>query len=385
MSAPKNKIIGLLISAVGLLVLAALAAWFWPRRTEPKLLPSTPVASAPRIASLSPVVSRAPEAAQRKWQDLYSSLNTAPDATTSRRHLAELQAALRAQPTNVSVADIRQFLDAKMDTPTHLGFKVGRTGQLDEAPTLRTVLLDELARLDPAAAADYAKVILTSKDSPDEWALALRNLARGDPSAAGHALLEEKTREMLQYASWQQAPTVGFLESFDVAVHLGGTSLLPVLSEMVRRQDNPAVAHASFLALDRLVINDAGSTLAALRAAPELMEGRELTRANYFARGDVRDPQQRQILESYLSDPQIGLVELEAFAGVFPNANFMISVNLLTQNQTPDHAALVGRDVESLRVVQQWLGDPRFAPQRPALEKMARRLQEFVRQASQKQ
>jgi hypothetical protein len=122
-----------------------------------------------------------------------------------------------------------------------------------------------------------------------------------------------------------------------------------------------------------------------LQAAPDLMRGRELTRANYFARGDVRDPQQRQILESYLSDPQVGAAELDAFAGVFPNANFMISANLLTQNQTPDHAALVARDAESLRLVQQWLGDPRFAQQRAALEKMARRLQEFVRQAKQGQ
>ena len=59
----------------------------------------------------------------------------------------------------------------------------------------------------------------------------------------------------------------------------------------------------------------------------------------------------------------------------------MISANLLTQNHTPDGATLKARDAESLRVVQQWVADPRFEKQRPALEKISRRLEEFERQA----
>src|SRR5882724_7129293 len=45
--------------------------------------------------------------------------------------------------------------------------------------------------------------------------------------------------------------------------------------------------------------------------------------------------------------------EMETFAGIYPNANFMISHDLLTQNPTPDHGALVARDAESFRVVQE--------------------------------
>ncbi len=115
-----------------------------------------------------------------------------------------------------------------------------------------------------------------------------------------------------------------------VEVHIGGTKLLPPLTEMVRQKDNPATSHASYLALDRLVINEPVSTLTALKTEPDWMEGREQTRANFFARGDVRDPQQRQLLESYLLDPRISTMELETFAGIFPNANFMISSNRRT-------------------------------------------------------
>jgi hypothetical protein len=260
---------------------------------------------------------------------------------------------------------------------------VGGGGWLDEAPTLRTFLLDELARLDPAAAADYAKIILAGMDSPDEWAVALRDLASGDSSADARALLQQKTAQMLQYAPWQQNPSTGYLEAFDLAVYLGGTDLLPTLSSLVRLQNNPDLAHASYLALDRLVINNPAAELAALEAAPDLMQGREATRADYFARADVRDPQQRQVLESYLLNPAISPSELQTFAGIYPNANYMISLNLLTPTPTPDRTSLTSRDAQSLAVAQQWMADPRFAGLVPVLQQITSRLQMFIQQAGQ--
>jgi len=314
-----------------------------------------------------------------KLRSLSSELAELDRAATQAR-LAQLRRDLASMPKSEALAAIRQFLDSKADAPTHQGFKVAKGGLLDEAPTLRTFLLDELARLDRPAAADYAKVILAGKDSPDEWAVALRNLARGDLTPEDRSLLEHKTEEMLSYIPWQQNPSTGFLEAFDTAVYLGGTNLLPTLSDLVRRQDNPALAHASYLALDRLVINDPADTLSALESNTGLMQGRELTRANYFARADVRDPQQRQVLEKYLLDPRVGAAELDTFAGLYPNANFMISANLLTSDATLDHASLVGRDAEAFRVLHDWLADPRFANLSPQLRKVQARLGEFIRQ-----
>lgn len=373
-----------LIGAV-LVGLLGITLWLRPGRREPAATPAPggPTNVAPAPPDTSRPVTDLTDGATAKFHEIAGRVKAAPDAATTRQQLAELRARIASMPTNAAVADLRRFLDSRADAPTRLGFKVARSGGLDEAPTLRTFLLDEMARLDPAAAAEYAKVILASKDSPDEWAVALRNLARGDVSAESRALLEQKAGELLRHEPWQREPSVGYLEAFDTAVFVGGTNLMPALSDLIRRKDHQAVAHASFLTLDRLVINDAAPTLAALQAAPDWMEGREQTRANYFARGDVRDPRQREILENYFSNPKLSAVELEAFAGTFPNANFMISANLLTENRTPDHATLTARDAESLRVVRQWLADPRFAKQRPALEKISRRLEEFVRQASQ--
>jgi hypothetical protein len=382
-----------LISVAAIFLLLALALRLWQRESKRTALPQTQgvpatiQASAPQTApALTVMATRTnnpTDASARGLQEMFGSFKTVKDAKAARQSLAELRRALSAMPTAAAVAAIRQFLDSKEDASTHLGFKVAGSGLLDEAPTLRTFLLDELARLDPAAAADYAKVVLANMDSPDEWAVALRNLALGNTSTEARALLLQKTEQMLQYAPWQQNPSTGFLEAFDVAVYLGGTDLMPALSSLVRQQDNPAVAHAAYLALDRLVISDATTTLNAMQADPDLMQGRELTRANYFARADVRDPQQRQVLESYLLDPRIGAAEIAAFAGVYPNANFMISPNLITQTQPPARAALTSRDAASLAVAQQWLADPRFANLGPELQNIIVRLQTFVQQANQ--
>jgi hypothetical protein len=389
MSLHKNNSNGFLIGLTAIFVLAALAWCLWRREAQQSppqtaaVSSSTNTISPPANVTTTSTATSQPTSTNSCLQNIYGSLQITPDAATARKLLAELRAMLSAMPVNEAVAAIRKFLDSKADAATHLGFKVAKNGLLDDAPTLRTFLLDELARLDPAAAADYSKVILASKDSPDEWAVALRNLAWGDTGADGSALLEQKTTEMLQYEPWQQNPSAGFLEAFDMAVYIGGTKMMPTLTDMVRRQDNPAVAHASYLALDRLVINNPTTTLTALLADPNAMQGRETARADYFARADVRDPQQKQVLENYLLNPQTSAAEIDAFTGIFPNANYMISPNLLTQSQTPDHATLVNRDAESLRVVQSWITDPRFVQLLPSLEKMQVRLAGYVRQESQ--
>lgn len=369
-----------LVLAVAL-VAAALAGWPWVQTKRPAV-PTIPASRTTNQIVVAPRPSEplvAPSLGDR-WQAAMNKLAGATDATGKKDALAALKAALASGSTNEIAAAIRRFLESKVDAPTGLGFKIGQGGWLKAAPTLRTWLLDYLAQIDPAAAAAYARVILSSPDSPDEWALALRSLAVGDTSAEARALLTTKMRELLQNQAWRQNPSAGYLEAFDTAVYLGGTDLAPPLAGLVRAQDNQAVAHAAFLALDRMVINDPATLLTALAADPGLMQGRENTRADYFARANVQEVQQRQILESYLLNPQISAAELRQFAGIFPNANYMISDNLLTGNPTPDHAALAARDQASLHVIVEWLADPRFANLRPQLQLMQQRLQQFVQQ-----
>ena len=302
------------------------------------------------------------------------------DPSTARSLVRQLVGFLRQLRPDVASSTLQNFLDSKVDAQTRLGFHIGPNGFLTESPTLRVLCLDVLGQIDPRAATAYAENILSSRDSPDEWAVALRNYAFGNPRPDASPLLHEKMQTILTYQPWLANPSEGFLQAFDVAVYLGGTDLVPLLGDLVRRQDNQAVAHAAYLALDRLTINDPVSNLSFLAANPDVMEGREITRANYFARADVRDAAQRQVLERYLLNPSLADAELNAFAGLYPNANFMVSQNLLTTVITPNGAWLAARDTEALKVVGDWLQDPSFTRLRPQLNAIQHRLESFVNQ-----
>ena len=356
----------------GLAAVAALAlAANWVARKEHReVQPSSP------LGEVGPSKTGDPSAGPGVGApaSLYSAINLARqgcerDATGARRHLEELRRVLRQSPTPEASAAIREFLSTKADAATGLGLKVGSDGVLAGAPTLRIFLLDQLGQIDPAGAAASGRAILDSMGSSDEWAVALRNCALGDAGAEGRTFVGEKLQAMLTYEPWLNNPSAGFLEAFDVAVHLGGTNLIPTLTGIVRMKENAAASHAAYLALDRLTIADAASTLAHLQANPELMAGREITRAR-----------ERQLIEAYLLNPRLDLAELDKFAGLYPNANFMVSHNLLTGSATPDHAGLTARDAEALRLVRQWLSEPRFAHRQPQLQAIQRRLEAFARQ-----
>jgi hypothetical protein len=369
-----------LLIVAGMLVVALLAVWLWLRGTSPA---GPPTGSTISQSGNTNTIANTRRNWEEKLREAAANLAGGPDAAGKSEALARLRKTLAAGSTNEVSAAIRAFLDSKVDAPTRQGFKVGKHGFLTEAPTLRAWLLDYLAQIDPAAAAEYARAILNTSDSPDEWALALRNLALGDTSADARALMEEKIGELLNNQDWQQNSSAGYLEAFDTAVYLGSTNFVPTLAGLVSLQNNPALAHAAFLALDRMVINDPTAMLSALLAQPNLMPGRDQVRADYFARADVGNPQQLDLVQNYLLNPQTSDAELQQFAGIFPNANFMVSPNLLTQSPDLDQTEIKNRDVESLKVVQQWLGDPRFAHVQPELAKIQVRLLGFVRQASQ--
>jgi len=90
-----------------------------------------------------------------------------------------------------------------------------------------------------------------------------------------------------------------------VAVFMKDTALTADLAQLVRQADKPVLAHAAYIALDRLVDASAADVLGQLQAHREWMSGREATRADYFARADVREPSQRLVLEHYLLDPPV--------------------------------------------------------------------------------
>jgi hypothetical protein len=224
-----------------------------------------------------------------------------------------------------------------------------------------------------------AAQILARPTLPDEWAVCLRNYAWAHPGPDSEAFLLAKSRELLGNPAWALDPSAGYLEAFDTIVYAHGTSLLPELAALIRDRGQHAIAYAAFLTVDRLMIDQPTIILTQLVTQPELMAGREQSRAGLVARADVRDPAQRALLEQYLLDSARAPSELAAFAGLYPSASFMISNNLLTKVGPPPEDQLKARDRHALEAVEQWQNDPRFVTLKPFLPQIRQRLVDFLR------
>jgi hypothetical protein len=315
-------------------------------------------------------------------ENIRARLAASKDPKANRLILAELRKLLNTLPPTFASREIQAFLASAGDAATQLDVTIESGGGLGDASSLRVFLLDHLGRIDRPAAGAVATQILSRYTTPDEWAVSLRNFAWANPGPAGEAFLQAKARELLSNPGWASDPSAGFLEAFDAIVYAHGTALAPDLAAFLGNRENRAAAHAAYLTLDRLTITEPAAMLKQLVDQPALMTGSEQTRANFLARADVRDPDQRALVEQYLLDPGRGATELATFAGLYPNANFMISNNLLTTVNTPQSGQLAAHDREALKVIEQWQGDPRFARLQPLLAQIHERLGTFVRQAA---
>ena len=308
----------------------------------------------------------------------FSAFSEDPSADDAKSTLRELRQSLAAMPKDEAVALIRGFLDGGRDHSTGLSFEISMDGSLTEWPTFRSFLLDSLLAIDPAAAAAISREILARPTTADEWALALRNVARGEPLDHNRDFLREKTEELIANPEWQAAPSVGYLNAFDVLVHIEATGSTPLLSELVQRKDRKDLAHAGFLTLDRLVQLQPSDVLARLADDRALQASRPEMVAQQFARADVRDPVQREIVKSWLLDPERTPVEMRSFAGVYPNNNRFVSNNLLTREPGQTGGELAEHDREALVTLSNWAGDPEFQPVRDTIDRIVQRLQGFV-------
>ena len=366
------------------LLLAILFGLTWARRNRLSRLRSHPSTVAPstQLGEVQPGLT-VPNAipapgtssvVQRKVQQLRDSNS----AAENRRILLELRVALAAMAKSEASSTIREMLSSGVDVQTQIEFEVGDGGRLQGANTLRVFLLDNLGAIDPKAAAEIARGILIKPESPDEWAICLRNLAKGDSSEEAQRFLRDRLRILLRHEPWQNNPSIGYLEAFDTTVYIGGYQLVPELTRLMRLTNNPGVAHAAFLAVDRLAANEPAATLSSLAEDWTLMQGREATRAGFFARADVSNAEQRQLVERYLLTLPPGSPELDAFADVFPNENYRISKNLLTVTPPRSGSVIQQRDRATLLVIEEWMAEKRFQGVLPQLRTVQNRLRTFT-------
>lgn len=298
---------------------------------------------------------------------------------TGRESLESLRGRLLEMTATEAVAEIERFLASGEDAATGIEFEIGSGGAMKGWPTLRVFLLDLLLEIDPAAAARIGREILAASTTADEWAISLRNVARGEEEGGNVDFLRTKTEELISNPAWREMPSVGFLNAFDVLVHTRATQSSPLLSGLIKDKDRRDLAHAAFLTFDRLVQRETIAMLEKLSADRKLQESRPEMTAQQFARADLRDERQRGLVREWLLDPARTSTELRNFAGVFPNNNQMISHNLLTTESPVSGDTLRDHDRAVLDIVRAWKADPAFQPVAEHLGAMEARLTEFVK------
>jgi hypothetical protein len=249
--------------------------------------------------------------------------------------LAALRSLLFADPA-AGISAIRNFLASHEDAAINQTLTVGPGGTLTGAPTLRLFLLDILGQLASLTrsgdAAIISRQILANKDAPDEWALALRNIAWGEPDS--RPFLAEKMREMLSYEPWRATPTAGLLQAFDVAVYSGDPQFITTFSELAQ-SGQPAVERAAIVALDRLAETSTLAVLNYLNAHPNEIANLPLVRADYFAKADLTNPEQRAAVEHYLSRGDVTETEKTKFLHALPAPGTFVSDSLLSTSVRP--------------------------------------------------
>ncbi|MEI6351849.1 MAG: hypothetical protein WCP06_12180 [Verrucomicrobiota bacterium] len=255
--------------------------------------------------------------------------------------LAKLQQELESLSSREAIAAVRKFLESGQDAATGLAFVVGSGGALDSAPTLRVFLLDELAALakaggDPQASLSVARQVLDTPTTPDEWAVAMRNVAWADKNSAN--FLNEKFKELVSNPDWAKNPSTGLLEAFDIPVFTHDTSAIPWLASVLPQQGNPE-SRAAAVALDRMAEQAPLGVMAYLNANPSTLADKPMLRADYFTKADLTDPAQKAAVESYLARGDVTATEKSKVVEGLACPGSFVSDNLLTVSTPPDSDA----------------------------------------------
>jgi|GEM_PF-5758383 len=303
------------------------------------------------------------------WDELMAWLDSDPAPTKEeiRARLLATRAAWAELDPQVLAEMIRELLASGADKETGLAFKVGPHGFLSGWPTLRLFLLDVLAGSDPEMAAVTAKGLLAETASADEFAVALRSLAREGRGRAANEELTAYFGQMLGHREWGNS--VGFAEALDLARVIGSSEAARQLAEW---EGNPALRS---MALDEFAAEHPEVVL----EMKDAVNG--IARANLMARVHPDDPAQMAVVDDYLRSPDLTAEEADSFLKSFPLRSATTGYRLYGKTPAPyAYDQVVAGDRAALERVDQWVNDPALAKYRANLISLQQRLTNWTQQ-----
>ena len=342
-------------------------------QTDKALAPSTPT-----LRELD-AVGRDTAAAKMLLTEAWAKLSASPLPVEKRAdllaYLGQRLDALRAEDT---VMAILAELASGRDADTGLPFVPGEEG-LESATAWRVFLLDRLGRLDPRAAADYARQsIFPSSNSAEEWAVSLRNVLHSYPPRAverSRAEISSLLGQMLARPEWRAAQAQGLLEALDFMPHTADPIVhLAAMSAWANESVNPVTATAAQIALERTMSQHGDVIITALAASPDAQP----LRASAMARADLRRPAQAQAVADFLRRQAPEGEEVVVFFNAFPLHRFSVAPGLAGIPRVPDAADMKAADEAALGVMTAWSDDPSLAAHRENLAGLTEKLRELT-------
>ncbi len=260
------------------------------------------------------------------------------------RVLKEMEALLLTLPPEEALQLLVDWLDRGQNASTGAWLQTSVTKELSSYPDMRVWALDLLGRIasengSSALALEESYGILESSQSPDEWAIAMRNIAWLAPSEKARPELRQAFVRMLSREEWRGQPSAGILESFDIPVAMGDAESLPLLVGIMAGEE-PTLSAAAEVALDRLSASKPDEMVRLLAADQVLLSDFPELRAGYIAKANLADPMQLQAVEGYLVREDITRAEKNHLLALLALPSDIVAPALVTEaNLRPDWQA----------------------------------------------
>ena len=355
--------------------------------SSPEKNPSAPSLPLEAKSPASPAQTPPDPALLDRFKQFHANLRAGMSRDDTLAALQDLKKQVHDLPPEVAAATLVALLRSGEDAPTGLGFVVGDEGVLAESPRYRVALLDLLGQTDPDTAVAYSRSILAETTQPDEYALALRNLAWLDHEGTLTAEVSSRFSAMLDRTDWLAAPTTGYLEAFDIAVAVGGNTMISELSSVLRLTthdpavDRAKIDRAAFIALDRIMQREPDSIAALFTADPTFLDFAPNHRASLLSRLDPASPSGQKTLRTYLQSIPPAGEELAYFIKIFPNPNSFEGNRLVTSWETSSTptTSITRRDQAALAFVETLLTESTYVDLAPPLQTLRTRLLTYTR------
>jgi hypothetical protein len=307
------------------------------------------------------------------WEAFRAWLNSGPDSEQIALRLKELRSRWVALDPQALAEAIGELLASGDDAATGLSFEVGPQGLLKGWTTLRVFLLDVLAVSDPELAASLARKVASDTTSAEEFAVALRGLARPGLGRASDAELQGLLNHLLSQPSWTQSP--GLAEALDLPRFLGSSEAARTL----------ALWHGDGrlrnMALHEFAADHPETVLEVVASDTIPLTPDE--RASLMARAEVDDPRQMDLVDGYLRREDVSATEIAEFLRLFPLRSATTGYRLYGSPPAPYHAdQIAAGDRAALILVDRWLDDPGLAAHHAEFQALKKRLVTWVGQSN---